>query len=125
MTISINPTSVATQTSLPYDEMKIERMTSCRFFVDIMIFTLGLGTIIASFVTLFFLSGLSMLNVPIIAVASVLVVLGVLCIGLGAYFVVSSVNSSLVGILRKQLAAAEKETQTLYKELEKRCDYVL
>ncbi|WP_407365681.1 hypothetical protein [Chlamydia pecorum] len=120
MTVSVelSPISVGTQTSLPYNELKIERMTSYRFFVDIMVFTLGLGTIISSFVILFLLSGLSMLNVPIIAVASVLVILGFLFIGLGAYFVVSSVNSSLVGILKKQLAATEKEAQSLQKELE-------
>lgn len=121
MTVSVelSPISVGTQTSLPYNELKIERMTSYRFFVDIMVFTLGLGTIISSFVILFLLSGLSMLNVPIIAVASVLVILGFLFIGLGAYFVVSSVNSSLVGILKKQLAATEKEAQSLQKELER------
>lgn len=120
MTVSVelSPISVGTQTSLPYNELKIERMTSYRFFIDIMVFTLGLGTIISSFVILFLLSGLSMLNVPIIAVASVLVILGFLFIGLGAYFVVSSVNSSLVGILKKQLAATEKEAQSLQKELE-------
>lgn len=121
MTVSVelSPISVGTQTSLPYNELKIERMTSYRFFIDIMVFTLGLGTIISSFVILFLLSGLSMLNVPIIAVASVLVILGFLFIGLGAYFVVSSVNSSLVGILKKQLAATEKEAQSLQKELER------
>ncbi|AEB41857.1 hypothetical protein [Chlamydia pecorum] len=121
MTVSVelSPISVGTQTSLPYNELKIERMTSYRLFIDIMVFTLGLGTIISSFVILFLLSGLSMLNVPIIAVASVLVILGILFIGLGAYFVVSSVNSSLVGILRKQLAATEKEAQSLQKELER------
>lgn len=121
MTVSVelSPISVGTQTSLPYNELKIERMTSYRFFVDIMVFTLGLGTIISSFVILFLLSRLSMLNVPIIAVASVLVILGFLFIGLGAYFVVSSVNSSLVGILKKQLAATEKEAQSLQKELER------
>lgn len=121
MTVSVelSPISVGTQTSLPYNELKIERMTSYRFCVDIMVFTLGLGTIISSFVILFLLSGLSMLNVPIIAVASVLVILGFLFIGLGAYFVVSSVNSSLVGILKKQLAATEKEAQSLQKELER------
>ncbi|WP_370913647.1 hypothetical protein [Chlamydia pecorum] len=121
MTVSVelSPISVGTQTSLPYNELKIERMTSYRLFIDIMVFTLGLGTIISSFVILFLLSGLSMLNVPIIVVASVLVILGILFIGLGAYFVVSSVNSSLVGILRKQLAAMEKEAQSLQKELER------
>ncbi|WP_201456960.1 hypothetical protein [Chlamydia sp. 17-3921] len=110
--------SIGTQTLLSYTEIKTtSRRTTCRLLVDIMIIILGLGTISSIFVVLFFLCGLDMLSVSVIAIASILVVLGLLCIGLGLYFVVSTLNSSLIGVLQKQLTESEEELSVLYKKV--------
>ncbi|WP_066482806.1 hypothetical protein [Candidatus Chlamydia sanziniae] len=109
--------SSSTQTSFAYSLPKIGRRSTLRIILDILIVTLGIGILVSVAIVLFFLYGLNLLSIPVIVTSFSFVLIGFLCIVLGLYFMVNSVNQGLVGTLQKRLMENETVIEELSKEL--------
>lgn len=117
--IAQNSSTSPTYLSLTEKEMSfINRRSSYRLFLDTMIVILGFSTLISICVAIFFFSELNMLNITTITLASVLIALGILFIGIGTLFLINNIDQGLSGILRNRLIEANKKIQELTHNLE-------
>ncbi|SPN73334.1 hypothetical protein C10C_0152 [Chlamydia serpentis] len=115
---TINYKSSGTQTSLAYTVPVKGRRTTLRILLDIFIIILGLGTVISTFVIVFFLNGLNLLSTAAIISSSCLILVGLLFLIMGLYFMISSLDEGLAGLLQKQLCEAEEREEAYINELE-------
>ncbi|WP_192940625.1 hypothetical protein [Candidatus Chlamydia corallus] len=114
----ITHVSSATQTSLAYTVPARGRRSTLRILLDIFIIILGLATIISTFMVIFFLNGLDLLSTPSIISSSCLILIGFLFLIMGLYFMITSLDQGLVGLLQKQLSEAEAREEIYINEIE-------
>ncbi|AAF38412.1 hypothetical protein CpB0177 [Chlamydia pneumoniae TW-183] len=110
--------SSGTQTSLAYTIPAQGRRSTLRIILDIFIIILGLATIISTFIVIFFLNGLNLLSTPSIISSSCLIIVGLLFLIMGLYFMISSLDQGLVGLLQKELSQAEEREEEYIQEIE-------